>query len=120
MSDKPDESHLQQYLREQLEKDMKVLYAAFKPDAAPTTEPEEAPVGVVSDLFPSVRRACNERGIPDDAPLYTSPGFKPLTAEEVWASDTLMALNAELLGLPMHDLMKVVRAVESAQNLAWR
>lgn len=41
---------------------------------------------------------------------------KPLTAQEIWDDSGLMSLNAEL-DLPMCQLLRFARAVESLQNI---
>ena len=45
----------------------------------------------------------------------THPASKPepLTADEVWKSDAIMAVNASM-DVKMNDLMKLVRVVEQA------
>lgn len=47
--------------------------------------------------------------------LFTRPASKPepLTADEVWKSDAIMAVNASM-DVKMNDLMKLVRAIEQA------
>ena len=47
--------------------------------------------------------------------LFTHPASKPspLTADEVWKSDAIMAVNASM-DVKMNDLMKLVRAIEQA------
>lgn len=55
----------------------------------------------------------------DETPLnvcsQTHPASKPspLTADEVWKSDAIMAVNASM-DVKMNDLMKLVRAIEQA------
>ena len=55
----------------------------------------------------------------DETPLnvcsQTHPASKPspLTADEVWKSDAIMAVNASM-DVKMNDLMKLVRAIEAA------
>lgn len=47
----------------------------------------------------------------------SAPGV-PMTREQVFASDELMALNGSVLGLNMRDLMQVIRIVESHHGIS--
>ena len=51
-------------------------------------------------------------------PLYTAPkpARQPLTEEQVWASNKIMAVNADI-GLSMVKLMMITSAVEAAHDI---
>ena len=53
---------------------------------------------------------------PDGVHHTTPPQRKPLTVDEVWQNDELMALNAEL-GCGLDLLMEVVEAIEAAHGI---
>lgn len=52
--------------------------------------------------------------IPVGTKLYTTPQvmMPPLTADQVYASEEIMAANGLHAGLPMHKLMPLVQAIE--------
>ena len=59
----------------------------------------------------------HEPALPVGTKLYTTPSQrKPLTVDEVWQNDELMALNAEL-GCGLDLLMEVVEAIEAAHGI---
>ena len=51
-------------------------------------------------------------------PLYAAqqPARQPLTEDQVWASNKIMAVNADI-GLSMVKLMMITRAVEAAHGI---
>lgn len=49
--------------------------------------------------------------------LALRPAAVPMTREQVFASDELMALNGSVLGLSMNDLMNVIRVIESHHGI---
>lgn len=49
--------------------------------------------------------------------LALRPVQVPITCEQVFASDELMALNGSLLGLSMCDLMRVIRIIEAHHGI---
>lgn len=48
--------------------------------------------------------------------LYTSPQAQPLTVEQIWENDAIMALNADA-GLSLTMLEKIVRIVEASHSI---
>lgn len=64
-------------------------------------------------------RAIPETGVmpPEGAKLYLAPpARKPLSAEQVFADDGIMAANAQI-GLMLSEIMEIVRAVEQAHGI---
>lgn len=61
----------------------------------------------------SVVCVINKDNMP--TPTAPQPTRQPLTDEQVWKSEEIMAVNAAV-GLVMDDLMMLVRAVERAQE----
>lgn len=64
-------------------------------------------------------RAIPEAGAmpKDGAKLYLAPPARePLSAEQVFADDGIMAANARL-GLPLSEIMEITRAVEQAHGI---
>ena len=49
-------------------------------------------------------------------PAASAPTVQPLTEQQVWKDDEIMSRNA-VGGLPMHDLMRLVRAIERAHGI---
>jgi len=50
-------------------------------------------------------------------PLYLAPpARKPLTDEQVFADDGIMAVNARI-GLPLSEIMEITRAIEQAHGI---
>jgi hypothetical protein len=49
--------------------------------------------------------------------LALRPERVPMTREQVFASDELMAINGSLLGLSMCDLMQVIRIIEAHHGI---
>lgn len=85
-------------------------------------------VQVVNEKFTSVnwdtryepfgRNGVDHGGEVTKTPLYTSPPAQrtPLTEGEVWRSQQLMSVNADI-GLLMGDLMRIIRATEAAHGI---
>ena len=54
---------------------------------------------------------------PEGAKLYLAPPARePLSDEQVFADDGIMAANARI-GLPLSEIMEITRAVEQAHGI---
>jgi hypothetical protein len=82
-------------------------------------QPEQEPVAeIVSDTFGCLSTKWRDEWTPNEGDkLYTTPPQrKPLTDDEIWKNDNIMAANSGY-GADFETLRQVIRAIEAAHGI---